>query len=456
MNVLTVSKLLNEKKVSPKELVRQSIKNITDKNPTYNAIITVCEKEALVAAEEAEREIIKGRVKGPFHGIPVVVKDMIYTKEVRTTMGSKIYADFVPKYDATVVKKLKEAGAIIIGKANTHEFAFEATGDISFYGPCRNPFNPEKISGGSSSGSGTAVATDMAFASLGTDTGGSIRIPSSACGIVGMKPTFGLVSKYGIFNLAFTLDHPGPMTKTVAENAEMLNILAGYDAKDPYSVQRPKEDYTRLLKVDIRGKVIGLPSFYYKNIDVEVAKQLEKVINCYVDLGAVIKEVDINGIGEIPEAQTITLLSEAYAQHLKHFNNKGGDYDPEVYNQLLHSKEIRAYEYVLAQQKRKRLIKSYNDIFNEVDVLLTPTLPILPTNIGQREVLVQGKKEQVRHALLRLTNPINYTGNPGLSVPCGFSASGLPIGFQLIGRHWHEALIYQLAFSYEQQNKLSY
>lgn len=231
MELLTLSKSFIDKKISPKEIVEQSINNIKKNNPIYNALITVCEEEAIAAATLAEDEISRGIVKGPLHGIPIAIKDVIFTQGIRTTMGSKLYGNFVPDFNATVVQKLKDAGAIIIGKANTHEFAFGPTGDRSFFGPCRNPYNPDKITGGSSSGSAAALATDMAYASLGTDTGGSIRIPASACGIVGMKPTFGLISKYGVFNTAYTLDHPGPMTKTVKDNAILLNVLAGYDQK---------------------------------------------------------------------------------------------------------------------------------------------------------------------------------------------------------------------------------
>lgn len=453
MDLLTLAESIQKRKISPKEVVQQCLTIINRDNPTYNALITVCEEEALAAASIAEEEIMRGGVKGPLHGIPFVAKDLIFTNGIRTTMGSKVYENFVPNFDATVIQKLKDAGAIIIGKANTHEFAYGPIGDRSYFGPCRNPYNPEKITGGSSSGSGAAVALDMAYFALGTDTGGSVRIPSSACGIVGMKPTFGLISKYGIYNLAYTLDHPGTMTKTVKDNAILLTLLAGYDENDPYSIQTEKEDYTRLVGDGIAGKVIGLPSFYFKHIDKEVADAVSNVIEVYRDLGAEIKEVELQGIEEVAEAQAITIQAEAYAVHAKNLEERGSDYDPEVYERLLTSKEVRGYEYVIAQQKRKELIEKYNEIFNDVNVLLTPTLPILPTDIDQREVKIGTHLEQVRHALLRLTAPTNYTGNPGLSVPCGFSKNGLPIGFQLIGKHREEAQLYQFGHAYEQHLK---
>ncbi|WP_042348019.1 Asp-tRNA(Asn)/Glu-tRNA(Gln) amidotransferase GatCAB subunit A [Bacillus massiliigorillae] len=450
MNLLSLSEALIEKKISPIEIVKHSLNSIEKKNSIYNIFITVCEEEALEAATLAEKEISKGIVKGPFHGIPVAIKDVIFTQGIRTTMGSKLYKNFVPSYNATVINKLIDAGAIIIGKANNHEFAYGPTGDRSFIGPCRNPYNPNKITGGSSSGSAAAIAADMAFAALGTDTGGSIRIPASACGIVGMKPTFGLISKYGIYNTAYTLDHPGPMTKTVKDNAIMLNLLAGYDSKDVHSINRTRENYTRLIGQSIAGKVIGLPSYYFNNIDKEVKTAIDKVIKVFQEQGAFIKEIELRGIEEISESQIITIQAEAYAVHAENIRKHGIDYDSEVYERLQSSKNVLGYEYVTAQQKRQQLINGYNNVFEEVDILLTPTLPILPTNINQRELVLGDNIEHVRHALLRLTSPTNYTGNPSLSVPCGLSTNGLPIGFQLIGMHGEESLLYQFGYSYEQ------
>lgn len=449
MSLLTLSESFIAKKLSPKESVEQCLRNIKD-NSSYNAFITVCEEEALEAAQLAEEEIGKGNIKGPLHGVPVAIKDVIFTKGIRTTMGSKVFENFVPDFNATVVQKLKDAGAIIIGKTHTHEFAYGPTGDRSLIGSCRNPYNPDKITGGSSSGSAVAIAKDMAIAALGTDTGGSIRIPAAACGVVGMKPTFGLVSKYGAYNTAYTLDHIGPMTKTVKDNAVMLNILVGYDENDPHSLNKPKEDYTRLLGQSIAGKKIALPSYYFKNIDSEVAKTIEQVIEIYQDLGASFKEVEIPALHDIARFQATTIQAEAYAVHEANIRKSGAQYDEELYERLESSKNLLAYQYVSAQQKRAELTNKFNEVFNNADLLLTPTLPILPTDINQREVAIGSQIEPVRSAVLRLVAPTNYTGNPGLSVPCGLSTTGLPIGFQLIGKHETEALIYQFGDAYEQ------
>lgn len=455
MDLLTLSQTYDEKKVSPVEIVQQTLNKIHQENPACNAFITVCEDEALTAARQAEKEIMAGHKRGPLHGVPIAIKDLIFTKNIRTTMGSKVYQNFVPDLDATVVQKCLEAGAILIGKTNTHEFAYGPIGDRSYFGPSRNPYDLEKITGGSSGGSGAAMAANLAYAALGTDTGGSIRIPASACGIVGMKPTFGLVSKYGVFDLAYTLDHVGPMTKTVKDNAALLNLLVGHDEKDPYSFAKASEDYSRLIGESVKGKVIGLPSFFFQNIEEEVRKAVDQAIDVYRNLGAQIREVAVKGIDEIAEGQRITIQAEAYAVHEKTMRDHADDLDPEVRERLVMSKEVRGYEYVQVQQRRKHLIDQFNESFHDVDVLLTPTLPIIPTNINQREVMIGNHAEGVRQALLRLTSPTNFTGNPGLSVPCGFSHGGLPIGFQLIGKHRDEAQLYQFGFVYEQATSMN-
>lgn len=450
MNLLTLSRSIREKKMSPVEAVQQTLQRIEKENPVCNAYITVCAEEAMAAAVQAEQEIMAGNNRGPLHGVPVAVKDLIFTKGIRTTMGSKVYERFVPDRDATVVRKLKQAGAIVIGKTNTHEFAYGPIGDRSHFGPTRNPYNPEKITGGSSGGSAAAVAAHLAAAALGTDTGGSIRIPSAACGIVGMKPTFGLVSKAGVFDLAYTLDHVGPMTKTVKDNAVLLNVLAGYDEADPHSLPQVREDYTRFIGEGVRGIVIGVPEVYYRHVDKEVEAAVRRAIDVYRSLGAEVREVEVRGFAALSEAQRITIQAEAYAVHERTVAEHGADLDPEVLERLLASREVPGYRYVQVQHRRKQLTRQFNEVFDDVDALLTPTIPILQTDINQREVAIGAYTEGVRQALLRLTAPTNFTGNPCLSVPCGFSDSGLPIGFQLIGKHGDEARLYQIGHAYEQ------
>jgi aspartyl-tRNA(Asn)/glutamyl-tRNA(Gln) amidotransferase subunit A len=317
-SLTTLAGAIREKQVSPVEVTRQLLERIDEVDKKLNAYITVLSEEALAAASQAERAIMEGNIKGPLHGIPVGLKDLIYTKGIKTTMGSEIYRDYVPDYDAAVVEKLNEAGAILIGKLITHQFAYGTTGDRSYYGPARNPYDTSRITGGSSSGSGAAVSSSLCYAALGTDTGGSVRIPSSCCGIVGMKPSFGRVSKYGVFPLSWTLDHVGPMTRTVEDNAVLLGVLAGYDKRDPYSVQRVTEDFTRYLRQGIKGCTVGVPSsFYFEIMEEEVKAKVLQAIDVFGDMGAEIREIELPHIQEISLAFQTTLKSEAYAIHEK-------------------------------------------------------------------------------------------------------------------------------------------
>lgn len=433
-----------------RSLTEEALKKIKNQNISTNAFITVSGEQALEQADELDSERKVGKVRGPLHGVPIAVKDMIDTKEIRTTMGSKVFSSNVPDSDAAVVRKLKAAGAIIIGKTNTHEFAYGPIGDRSFFGASRNPYNQKKITGGSSGGSGAAVGAGMVSAAIGTDTGGSIRIPASACGIVGMKPTFGRVSKRGSFPLAYTLDHIGPMTLTVRDNAELLNVMAGYDSEDPFSKRFETEDFISKMREDIRGRVIGVPDWYFRRIDPEVRTAIDRCQDLYEEMGAVIRKVTMPIMPKIAEAQVVTIQAEAAAVHQKTLQHHKGGVDEEVYERLMASTSVKGYEYVEAQIGRQNLIREYNKVFEEVDVLLTPTIPTLPTDLGQREVEVEGEKESVRSALLRLTSPTNYTGNPSLSIPCGLSRNGLPIGAQLIGKHGEEATLYQFGYALEQ------
>jgi aspartyl-tRNA(Asn)/glutamyl-tRNA(Gln) amidotransferase subunit A len=451
-DLLTLSSAIKRKEISPVEVTSRLLDRINAINGKLNAFITVFHEEALRDARKTEKEIMNGNWKSPLHGIPIGLKDLIYTKNGKTTMGSEIYKDFVPDYDAAVVEKLRQSGAIIIGKLNTHQFAYGPTGDRSYFGEVRNPYDLTRISGGSSSGSAAAVSTALCFAALGTDTGGSIRIPSSFCGIVGMKPTFGRISKYGVYPLSWTLDHVGPMTRTVFDNAILLNVLSGYDERDPYSIKTNEEDFTRLLGRSIKGSVIGIPTtYYFENLESEVEIMVRKAVEIFKSLGADIRFIDIFKIKEIYLAQQITIKSEAYTVHKDNLQNFPEQYDPEVRERLLTGEAIKAYEYVQAQQLRNIARQEFLKVLDKVDVILTPTVPILPPKIGQREVIIKGHTEHVRNALLCLTSPTNFNGFPSISIPCGYSTSGLPVGLQLIGRPFDEANLYRFAYAFEQE-----
>ncbi|MDN4525041.1 amidase [Fictibacillus fluitans] len=456
LSLSALSEEIKTKEISPVEVVRELLDRIQEVNPVVNAFITVLEEQALKEARQAEGEIMAGNCRGRLHGVPVGLKDLIYTKGIRTTMGSKIFQDFIPDRDAVVVQKLRKAGAILIGKCNTQEFAYGPTGDASYFGPARNPYNPAKMTGGSSSGSGAAVASGLCFGALGTDTGGSIRIPASATGIVGMKPTFGRVSKTGIYPLGKTLDHVGPMTRSIRDNALLLGVLAGFDHEDPFSHNLGNEDFTLCIGESISGKVIGIPtSFYFDRVDEEVKEKVKKAIHVLEGLGAVIRDIEIPVLSKVSYTQLKTLQSEAYALHEEHVLSRPQDYQPPVLERLKQSAEARGYEYVKAQEIRQEAREAFNNVFEQVDVVAAPTVAILPPDIGQTEITVGGQAEQVRSALLRLTEPACVTGLPSLSVPCGFSSDGLPVGLQLIGKPFSEARLYQVGAAFEQEASLS-
>jgi aspartyl-tRNA(Asn)/glutamyl-tRNA(Gln) amidotransferase subunit A len=447
-----LSDAIREKMISPVEVTNRLLKQIEAINPIINCYVTVLFEEAKERAIEAEKEIAAGNWKGPLHGIPIGIKDIIYTKNIKTTMGSAIFKDFVPDHDAAVVERLKQAGAILIGKQNTHQFAYGPTGDRSFFGPVRNPHNRSKMTGGSSSGSGAGVASGLCYGAVGSDTGGSIRIPSAACGVVGMKPTFGRVSKFGVYPLSQTLDHIGPLTRTVQDNAILLNVLSGYDSRDPYSVKSDTEDFTKRLKDGIKGSVIGVPtSFYFENLDTEIEAQIHQALEIFKSLGAEIRPIEIPGLQEICLAHQTIIRSETYALHENMLQDCPEQYEEEVRDRLLLGKAPKAYEYVQALQIREIAKQVFHKALTEVEVILTPTLSILPPDLQQREVNINGHQEPVRSALTRFTGPTNLNGFPSISIPCGLSASGLPIGFQLIGEPLDEANLYRFANAYEQE-----
>jgi aspartyl-tRNA(Asn)/glutamyl-tRNA(Gln) amidotransferase subunit A len=382
--------------------------------------------------------------------VPLGLKDLIYTEGVRTTMGSAFFKDYVPDYSATVALNLKEAGAVIVGKTNTHEFAYGPTGDRSYFGPTRNPHDRRRISGGSSGGSAAAVAASLLYASLGSDTAGSIRIPAALCGVVGMKPTFGRVSKHGVFPLSWTLDHVGPLTRTVEDNALVMNVLAGHDPKDPYSANEPAEDFARDLGRGVGGGVLGIPKdYYFEHVEDEVGDRIGEAIEVFHSLGAEVRQVGIPNIQQTLKAQRYVLAADAYAIHEERLKSAPEMFDEEVLERLLEGESLKAHRYASAQQRKIHARDEFEEALGEVDVLLAPTVPIAATLIDQREVDIGGHDEPVRSAVTRLTGPANLIGFPSLSVPCGFTASGLPVGMQLVGRPFDEAALYRFGHAYE-------
>lgn len=448
LGLVEVAEKVKKKEVSPVEVVQACLEEIKAKDGEINAFITLTEDKALEQAKAAEQEIMSGQYKGELHGIPIALKDNIYTKGVRTTIGSEIYKDFIPEENAEIVNKLEASGAISLGKLNMHQFAYGTTGDRSYFGPTRNPHDLSKVTGGSSSGSGAAVAANFVYGTIGTDTGGSIRIPASACGIVGMKPTFGLVSKHGTHTLAWTLDHLGPMTKTVLDNATMLNHIAGYDPKDPFSVKADKVDYTEEIGKSLAGLTIGIPNnFYFDVMQEEIRASFEQTVKDLEASGVTIKYVDIPYMEELLTAQHGILMTEGYAALEREFRESPQLIEEEVRSRIVGGMYVSAAEYFQMLKIKHLAIEEFLKLYQEVDVFMTPTLAAAPCDIDQREIEVPTGKEHPR-LYNRLTGPMNTTGFPAISVP-GIPAKGLPMGIQFFGPPFSEKRLYRFAAAVE-------
>jgi len=447
-----LSELVKKKEISPVEVTKASLWRIEKYDGELKAFITVTSEEALRRAKKAEASIVRGDYIGPLHGIPIGLKDIVFTKGTRTTCGSKILADYIPQEDATVVKRLERAGAIIVGKLNLHEFAFGATSVNPHYGTPRNPWNGQCIPGGSSGGSAVAVATSLCLGALGTDTGGSIRIPSSLCGIVGLKPTFGRVSTYGVYPLSWSQDHVGPMAKTVKDAAILLGSIAGHDPRDRASSLLPVPDYLSIAK-DVNGLRVGVPSdYYFENCDTEVRDGAMKALDVMRGAGMTVEEVTIPHLRHAATAGLVILMAEAASQHENYLKgSQGKEYGRNVRGLLKTGTFITAAQYLKAQRIRSVVRKEFLKIFQAIDVLLTPGLPIVAPGLEQDSVTISGKTETVRSALTRLMRPYNLAGIPAIVIPCGFSKSGLPMALQIAGRPFEEATILAVAQAYEEQ-----
>lgn len=446
--------LIQNQSISPVDVTKEVLDQAEATQEKVNSYISIYKEDAIAAAEKAEREIRNGHYRGMYHGIPMGIKDIIYMKDKVTTMASKIHKDFVSDHDATVISKLKEAGVVCTGKVSLHEYAWGITNNNPHYGPVRNPWNLDKIPGGSSGGSGAAVAADAAIASLGTDTAGSIRIPSSACGIVGLKQTFGRVSKHGVYPLAWTLDHVGPMAKTVKDAAGLLQVIAGFDKNDPTSVNTPVDDYMNSVTGDVKDLVIGVnEDFFFNRVDSRVEQLVRDGIDKLVDQGAKVQEVKIPALQYAEWAELITSLSEASTIHHHDLQTRPQDFGNDI-RMLFELGEIpSAVDYLQAQQVRRQLKQDFDKAFEQVDLLIAPTLPVLPNDIGDDFADLNGERVDVIDNIIRFMGPENLTGLPALTVPCGLS-EGLPVGMQFIGPAFQEARLLNAGYAFEQTNPM--
>jgi aspartyl-tRNA(Asn)/glutamyl-tRNA(Gln) amidotransferase subunit A len=449
LNALSISAAAEEiqaRRISPVELVRATLDRIGAVDDRVRAFVTVLSESAMAAAREAERAIHGGNLRGPLHGIPIAVKDLYDTAGVRTTSSSKVMADHVPARDAAAVERLRAAGAIVVGKTVTHEFAY---GVVST--PTRNPWNLDHIPGGSSGGSGAALAAGMCLGALGSDTGGSIRIPSSANGVVGLKPTYGRVSKYGVFPLSWSLDHAGPMARTVSDVAILLGNLAGRDPRDPTSAREPVGDYMHELNSGVRGVHLGVPTnYFFDQCDAEVERAVREAIRALVDQGAEVREVTIPDLEVALAAEFAIVIPEASAIHQGMLRRQAGDYGEDVRVFLEAGELYLATHYLKAQRARRVIQGGLRRAFDGLDALLTPTLPYPAARHDQ--VTFQGSdgaEETVINAYVRTSCPFNLSGLPALSVPCGFTHAGLPIGLQIAGRPFDEATVLRVGQAYQ-------
>jgi len=447
-----LGRMVAKKEVSPVEVVQAHLARVTALDGKLKAFITVCDEQALAVARTAEAELMAGRAAGPLHGVPYGPKDLYNTKGVRTTGGSRILADAVPTEDSTVVARLAAAGLIVLGKLNMHEFAYGPEGLNAHYGDALNPWDggAHRVAGGSSSGSGVAVAAALCPGALGSDTGGSIRIPASLCGISGLKPTYGRVSRAGVLPLSWSMDHAGPMARTVEDCALMLRAMAGYDPADPTTSVLPVPDYAAALTGEVRGLRVGLLRAHFTDVAAaEVGAAVEKAAKTLEQAGAVVDEVGLAQIEHVPAASFAIVAAEALAYHAEWMRTRAADYQPDVRERLKLGAFVSGVHYVRAQQVRQLVRREVDAALARRDVLLAPATPIPAPALGEKTTRLGDGPSDVRSALLRLTRPFNFSGHPACSVPCGFTSTGLPIGLQFVGRPFDEATVLRAGDAYQ-------
>ncbi len=453
LSIQQAARLLRRREISPVELVNAALARIERLNPSINAFLTVLADRARKKARVAELEFIRTRrgneakLASPLFGIPISLKDNFWTRGIRTTAGSRILANFIPSKDSEVAARLARAGAILLGKTNMHEFAYGISNQNPHYGAVHNPWGLDRISGGSSGGSAAATAAGMCCASVGTDTGGSIRIPAALCGVVGLKPTYGLVSVAGVIPLAGSLDHAGPLARNVADACIMLQAIA-----DKYPKMATPADIRKLKRDRSQRFRLGWPrEYFFERVDPQVQRAIKAATKVFVSAGARVEDVSLPHLADSLEPSTNIALSEAtrYHQSQGYYPARAAEYGTDVSSRLETGMQVRAVDYVRAFEVKRQMQNDFEAAFERVDAILAPTVPIAAPRIGKDETKIAGENESVRSALVRLNRPANLTGHPAISIPCGFTRDGLPIGLQLIGPRWGEARLLAIALTYE-------
>ncbi len=445
LSIAEGSALLRDKKLSPVEWTQALIARVERHDGRLNAFLRFTPEIALADARRAEAEISAGHWRGPLHGVPYGLKDIIDYAGLPTTGHSAILKDSVAGADAFVTARLRAAGGVFMGKLSTHEFAIGGPCFDLPWPPARNPWNRDHFCGGSSSGSGVATAAGFVAFAIGTDTGGSVRNPATMCGVTGIKPTYGLVSRRGVFPLAFSLDHVGPLTRTVHDNATVLNVLAGHDGLDPGSAARPGADYTALTRRDLKGIRIGWLKHFY-NDDIKAEPQMAAAIDAAVqrmqELGAQVREVSTVPLSQFQACNRIIMGSESYAIHQKWLRERPQDYGDITRQRLLYGAMYSASDYINALRLRVQYAARFHALFNDVDVVVTASAHDPACRIDDPEACEYIYSRQARA-------PFNVTGSPAMSVPAGFSREGLPLGIQIVGAPWNEATVYRVGAAYE-------
>lgn len=445
LSIADASAQIAQRRLSPVEYLQAFRARAIRLEPKLHAFTRPLWDEAEQSARQAEAKIARSGPRSVLHGIPIGLKDIFDLAGHPTTCHSKILLDNVAGEDAVSTAKLRAAGAVFPGKLSTHEFAFGGPAFDLPFPPARNPWDPARHPGGSSSGSGAAVAANLLPAALGSDTGGSVRHPAFACGIVGMKPTYGLVSRRGVFPLAFSLDHVGPMTRTVTDNALLLNVLAGHDPLDPASVDRPAEDFTRDLDAGLKGLRIGFVRHFHE-VDIVASADVTASLNAAAEVfareGAVVRDVKLPSLAELAAANRVILLSEAVSIHERWLQDRPGDYSHMTRQRMIPGLFLSATDYIQAQRRRKQLVDDMSATLRDVDLLLVASSMDQPSRIDDEPELTRTHSRQARA-------PFNLSGHPALGIMCGLSSDGMPLGLQLVGAPFSEALLYRAARAFE-------
>jgi len=448
LTLASASAGIREGQLSPVELTECLLRRIRQTEPKILAYVTLAE-DAVLQARGLESKLKEKKRIGLLAGIPITVKDLIKTNGIKTTAGSKILSNNIPKTDATVVRRIKGAGGFVLGKSNTHEFAL---GGIT--PPTRNPWDLERIPGGSSGGSAAAIAASSALTSLGSDTGGSIRIPASYCGVVGLKPTYGRVSKFGVYPESWSLDHVGPITKTVEDAAIMMNVISGFDELDPDSVRAPVPDFRAALKRSVKGVKIGVPrNYFFEHVQEEVLAPVNEALKQMERLGAVLCPFEFPNMNTIMAAYTAIDYSEVSSFHEDYYRKQKGEYQPDTKSFIELGFAVTAVQYLKAQRVRAQLTRQVLELFSKFDVIVTPSQPMPAQPHGTTMIRYSdGVSENMGNAMIRFLAPFNLTGLPAISIMCGLTSSRprLPVGLQIIGNSFDEETVLRVAHAYEQ------